>query len=120
MVTERESRSSFILPRHPGPARFAARVSREELPRANPSSGRDLDYHELALDGGGEGFGYIWTGDQARLGVGAGFPVHRARLDGGLIAPHPEPLRIDPRLAGAHVEFPAVPGTAHDLAGPSV
>src|SRR5215472_12107300 len=39
-----------------------------------------------------------------------------AAFDRDRIGAHPEPLRIEPGLAVAHVEFPAVPGAAQQFA----
>src|ERR1700739_2409243 len=55
----------------------------------------------------GEGFGHIGP-------FGEGLAV----LDDHRIGPDLETLGIEPGLPGAHVEFPAMPGTAEQFADP--
>src|SRR5215470_18468138 len=44
----------------------------------------------------------------------------RSRLHRNVVPARAHARRITPGLAGAHVEFPAVPGAADDLAGPRI
>src|SRR5262249_21863983 len=44
----------------------------------------------------------------------------RSRLHRNVVPARANARRITPGLAGAHVEFPAVPGAADDLAGPGI
>src|SRR5947208_3300239 len=69
---------------------------------ARPS---DLDDDVLRLDGHRDRLGDVGALHQAV----AGGDLHR-------VLPGPDPRRIAPGLAGAHVEFPAMPGTTDDLA----
>src|SRR5215472_9598623 len=68
-----------------------------------------LDDHVVALDRNRHGLGDVGAGDELRSGL------HRDR-----VAARAHARRITPGLAGAHVEFPAMPGAADDLAGPGI
>src|SRR5438128_4049700 len=77
-------------------------------------SGADGDDHVALLDRHGKRFSHVWPLLQAghrrldRLESGAG-------LDDHVVSTHADLAGVEPRLAGAHVELPAVPWTAQDL-----
>src|SRR5262249_35578768 len=68
-----------------------------------------LDDDVIVLDPHRERLRHVGAFDQ----LGSGLDLDR-------ILPHAQPARIAPRLAGANVEFPAVPGALHHLAEPRV
>src|SRR6516162_9830635 len=68
-----------------------------------------LDHHVVVLDRDRHGLGDVGAGDELRS------RLHRDRVPARAHA-----RRITPRLAGAHVEFPAMPGAADDLARPGI
>src|SRR5579859_2908265 len=69
----------------------------------------DLHDEVLLLDGDLVRFGHV----RALLQLGAGLDCH-------LVVPDHHPSGIEPRLAGAQVVFPAVPGAPHDFARSTV
>src|SRR5262245_29008538 len=68
-----------------------------------------LYHHVVVLDLDRHGLGDVGAGDEPR-----------SRLHQNVVPARAHARRITPGLAGAHVEFPAVPGTADDLAGPRI
>src|SRR5262249_54942647 len=83
-------------------------------------SAGELYYHVRTLDRCGVGLGHVGAGHHPRYRGRWPLTWRSPALDADLVAPHPQSRRIDPRLAGAHVEFPAVPGTTQDLPRPLV
>src|SRR5262245_3922618 len=73
------------------------------------ASASGLYHHVVVLDRDRHGLSHIGAGDQP------GSRLHR-----NVVPPRAHARRITPGLAGAHVEFPAMPGAADDLAGPGI
>src|SRR5262245_66431553 len=73
------------------------------------ASASGLYHHVVVLDRDRHGLGHIGAGDEPR-----------SRLHRNVVPARAHARRITPGLAGAHVEFPAVPGAADNLAGPGI
>ena len=75
----------------------------------------EIDDEVVLLDGDGVGFGGVGATFEAGRG-GVGFGEGGAGFDFDLVAADADFGGVEPGLAGADVEFPAVPGAADDLA----
>src|SRR5262249_25929400 len=77
--------------------------------RGASGSASGLHHHVVVLDLDRHGLCDVGARDQPR-----------SRLHRNVVPARANARRITPGLAGAHVEFPAVPGAADDLAGPGI
>src|SRR5436309_3940271 len=83
--------------------------SNRTSPRSSVSATSRLDHDVIVLDPHRERLRHVRAFDE----LGA-----RLHCDG--VLPHADAGRITPGLAGTDVEFPAVPGAFHHLAGPRI